>query len=155
MVRTKLLVGRALLVALLVSCGCRRTPPETQSDAATNDSPAAENVGQKLDATIATFAPNTKRVDVFHGEAMKEDEVQTFGANLLVDTCYWLIGAGESSIDELVITLYDPSGERVDASKKTMRPMLHLCPSKPGRYTFKVAVPRGKGNYQVALHSKP
>lgn len=151
-----MLTARALsMIALLVLGSCRPRPVESPEGGETTESAHAEDVGQKLEATATTFAPGAKRIELYHGEAMNEDEQQSFGANLLTETCYWLIGVGESSIDELTLYLYDPSGSRVDESKKTMRPMLHFCPKNPGRYMFKASVPKGKGNYQIGLYTKP
>lgn len=155
MARFRLIQPPLLALAVLLLSGCPRRPVESPEEGAPLDNPRPEDVGQKLDATATTFAPGARRIDLFQGEAMTEDEQQSFGANLLAETCYWLIGVGESSIDELTIYLYNPSGSRVDESKNTMRPMLHFCPKNPGRYMFKVGVPKGKGNYHVGLYTKP
>ncbi len=69
--------------------------------------------------------------------------------------CYWFIGAGDDTIRELHLYLWNPNDERITANKAaTNRVTVGHCPTVSGMFHFQAKVASGDGTYKVGLFAK-
>jgi hypothetical protein len=144
----------ATLVALslLVPAGaCRRqqapltpAPPEwldtAVTDQAKQHAPDAEAVGE-----------------IYKGTAFREGDRTDWQVTLEGGRCYWFSSAGDQTVEELSLYLWDPTGERVSTERgKSPRTVLSYCtpPVMPGLYKVQAKVEEGHGHYALGIYGK-
>jgi hypothetical protein len=116
----------------------------------------AEPKGPDLGAIIAEMAtsaaPGAERVgELFEGEADKTDWYVQFDSG----KCYWLIGAGEETVKELYLFLWDPKDKRITSNKaENGRVTVGHCAEVSGMYHFQAKVNTGEGKYKVGVYAK-
>jgi hypothetical protein len=141
-----------LTLSLVVPLGaCRRqkapltpTPPEWLDTAvheqAKQVSPDSEQVG-----------------DVYKATAYREGDRTDWQLSLEASQCYFFSGAGDQTVEELSLYLWDPSGSRVATERGDgPRTVLSYCtpPTMPGLYKFQAKIEEGHGHYAVAVYGK-
>jgi hypothetical protein len=134
---------------------CKRGPVEAPPDGVTSGNAPAEDLDGRLTYAARAKLPEAKRLDLFTGMALTEDESESFGVVLSGGRCYWFLGVAESSVGELALFLYDPAGKRVSDAKKSDLPVMQVCPIETARYQLRTKVPSGKGAYHVGLYANP
>jgi hypothetical protein len=103
-------------------------------------------------------APGAGQVgDIYKGTAFKEGDHTDWQLTLEGGQCYFFSGAGDQTVEELFLYLWDPGGSRVATERgKSPRTILSYCtPSTtPGLYKLQAKVEEGHGHYAVGIFSK-
>jgi hypothetical protein len=133
--------------------GATMDPPPPAEDLGRGRGPALpESLGGAIDDLARQEAPDSKRVgEPFEGKGAQTD----WYLQLDADKCYWLIGAGDGTVAELHLSLWDPKGQRIAVNAPgTNRVRIGHCPTVTGLYHFQAKVARGAGKYQVGVYAK-
>ncbi len=81
---------------------------------------------------------------------------QDFPIELEEDKCYALLGVGDGGVRGLVLSLVGPNGQEIDHDDAGgSRPTVRACTTTGGRYTLRVSMQNGQGNYIVGSYRWP
>lgn len=118
------------------------TPPEwldtAVRDQVTQAAPQAQPVGEQI----------------YKGTAFREGEKMQWQVTLDPGKCYYFSGAGDQTVEELELNVWDPTGDRVAKTDGQQRVILEHCATMPGLYRFEAKVEEGHGHFAVAVYSK-
>ncbi len=148
----KAAIATLVTLCLVFSFGaCRRR----RARVAITSQPPAWLEGVVLDQAKQN-APDAKQVgNIYKGVAHEEDGRTQWQMLLEGGTCYWFSTAGDQSVEQLYVNLWDPSEDRV-AKLKLDGPKLVLayCTKVAGMYKLEVKVTKGAGHYHVGVFGK-
>jgi hypothetical protein len=111
-----------------------------------------------IDEQAKMAAPDSIRVgDIYKSVAFKEGDRQQWHVTLDGGGCIHLSAAGDQTVEEISLFLWDPSGKRLETVRgKTPRTVLHHCPppGARGAYKFEAKITEGHGHYAVGLYAQ-
>lgn len=117
-------------------------------------------VRQQLQQVGAASERNgyTMASDVFQGR-LDDDATTNLNVTLNAGKDYVLWGVCDQDCSDIDLVIYDSDGDEVDSDLQTDdKPLLHVVPSRNGRYRIKVSMVSCSANpcrYGVGLWSKP
>lgn len=116
------------------------------------EQPKGPDLGEIIAKLAESAAPGAERIgELFEGEADKTD----WYVQLETGKCYWLIGAGEDTVKELYLYLWDPKDKRITANKaENGRVTVGHCAEIGGMYHFQAKVNSGEGKYKIGVYAK-
>lgn len=81
---------------------------------------------------------------------------QDYAVDLEADKCYALLAVGDGGVRGLTIALLDAAGHEVDHDDAGgSRPTVRACTSSAGRYSLRVRMQNGQGNFIVGSYRWP
>jgi hypothetical protein len=133
-----------LVSASAVACGGGKapmtpTPPEWLDTAVTEQAMAV--------------TPNSHLIgQMLKGTAYDEDELQQWQIPLEANKCYQFSGAGDQTVQELYINVWDPTGDRIAKQKNdSPRVMTAYCTKLAGLYKVEGKVTEGYGHFAIGI----
>lgn len=73
--------------------------------------------------------------------------------NLEAGACYAITAVGDSTVQDVDLFLLDSSNNEIDRDHAAdARPVVRVCPSASGRFTMRVRMVAGEGQYRAALY---
>jgi hypothetical protein len=126
--------------------------PADPAPAKPKPQPAKTDLEAAIIAMAKSSASGSEQVgDFFEGSADKTDWYTALDSS----KCYWFLGAGDDSISELHLYLWDPDDKRITANKsETNRVNVGHCPTVSGMFHFQAKVNAGSGSYKVGVYAK-
>ncbi|MBN8614307.1 MAG: hypothetical protein J0L92_27150 [Deltaproteobacteria bacterium] len=81
---------------------------------------------------------------------------QDFPVELEDDKCYALLAVGDGGVRGMTLSLVDPGGQVVDLDDTGgSRPTVRACTSRAGRYSLRISMANGQGNYMLGAYRWP
>jgi hypothetical protein len=144
----------------LFTAGYRRGAPpaaDTGQEVISQDSTASES----LDEAFALLDADM-RARGYEGFGEPTSETLAAGASrrlavpLAADTCYAILGVGASTIQDLDLSVVDPSSRSIDEVVGTgSRGIVRVCAQAAGEYGLQVRVNDGQGAFRYAVYRWP
>jgi eukaryotic-like serine/threonine-protein kinase len=118
--------------------------------------PPPDPLMQAIERQAAMVAPGSKRVGhVFAGEAPRQDGRTDWYFPLDMGKCYTFVATAAPGVQELLIYLWGPAGNRV-VPRAEGRPtaVMQYCAQMSGMYHFQSKAGRGFGAYKMAIYQR-
>lgn len=109
-------------------------------------------LGPAVEKMAKSVAPGAKKVGEFYAS---DAEISDWYTPFSKGDCYWVVGVGEDSIDELFLYLWDPDDDRVTQSRaKDHKASIGHCAKRDGMYHIQTKINDGDGHYKVGVYVK-
>jgi eukaryotic-like serine/threonine-protein kinase len=118
--------------------------------------PPPDPLMQAIERQASLIAPGAKRVGhAFTGAAPRQDGRTDWYFPLDMGKCYTFIATADPGVQELLIYLWGPAGNRV-VPRAEGRPtaVMQYCAQMSGMYHFQSKAGRGFGTYKMAIYQR-
>jgi hypothetical protein len=141
----------ATVLSIFALCGCHHGPKEVPI--AATRSPDLE---PRADQFAHSSVPDGERITPsLFGVAHHDDESTSYQLQLEAGQCYWFGWAGDSTIKEFAVYLFDPSDKRLDSARgKPREGVFSHCAKQNGIHRFEAKVQEGGGHYALVIYRK-
>jgi eukaryotic-like serine/threonine-protein kinase len=133
-----------------------KDPYEIIDETPAKKKPARDELGERVRAQAAQFAPGAKRVGpLYEGAAEKAGNHTDWFMQLAGGKCYAFVGEGGDGIGDLALYLWGPARHRVgDVKPKSPHAQMSFCASFPGLYHLQAKAGAGQGAYKVGIYQR-
>ena len=115
--------------------------------------PPTIDLGTLIDNQASAVAPGAARQGNFFTASTAQSDRTDWAPLLEAGRCYWFIGAGDATVRELYLYLWDPSGHRVTENRaRSNQAVIGHCATVTGIYKVQAKVASGKGTYQLGIY---
>jgi serine/threonine-protein kinase len=114
----------------------------------------ADHLARELEKTAATLSPGAHRVGPYYsGEALQPQGRTDWYFTLEPGRCYTFVATAVPGVNELLIYLWGPRGNRV-VPRAEGRPTatMQYCAQMPGMYHFQAKAGQGQGAYKMGIY---
>jgi len=143
------LIVAGSIVAALGLLSCHHKAPISPTPPPWLPTAVQEQVTQQ--APDATLVGN-----LYPGLADDDNRKTDYNVTLEKGKCYWISAAGDQTIEEIALYLFDPEDHRVakEPARGPRTVMANYCPEVTGSFRLQAKITEGRGHFAVGVYAK-